>query len=437
MTSKVKVALQAPNVSLLNRGQNTAPALAHLEVAFDQLGVNEGIRAIIRQSERELTVAVPIVRDDSTVSVYTGYRVQHSSARGPYKGGIRFHPNANLEEVRMLALLMTLKCAVANLPFGGAKGGIEVNPSELSQVELERLTRRYAAMILPLLGGKRDIPAPDVNTNPQTMAWFMDTISTLRGHMMPEVVTGKPVALGGSKGRLEATGRGVAIATIEMLRRQGREPTGLHVAIQGYGNVGRHAANILSDEYGCSIVAVSDVSGGVYNSIGLDLPAINEYLSRSRGQLLAGFSDRGDADEITNSELLTLKVDVLIPAAIGAQITGENADKVRSSVIVEGANGPTTFEADRILRERGITVVPDILANAGGVIVSYFEWVQGLQFYFWELEEVRRKLQHSMCTALEEVWSVASECETDLRSAAYMLAVERVAHAVQQRGLFP
>jgi glutamate dehydrogenase (NAD(P)+) len=435
MAIKIDAPLQASSVS--ERGGILYTALAQLEIAFDRLGIDDGIRSIIRKPEREMTVAVPIMRDDGTISVYTGYRVQHSSARGPCKGGIRFHPNVNLDEVRALALLMSFKCAVTNLPFGGAKGGIEVSPSELSEMELERLTRRYAAMILPILGSKRDIPAPDVNTNPKIMAWFMDTVSALSGHMVPEIVTGKPIALGGSKGRVDATGRGVAISTVEILRRLGKDPPGLHVAVQGYGNVGRNAANILADEYGCTIVAISDVSGGIYNSLGLDLPAINEYVSHSRGGLLSGFSEKGDADEITNGELLTLDVDILIPAALESQITVGNSGQIRASVIVEGANGPTTFEADRILYERGIMVVPDILANAGGVTCSYFEWVQDLQFYFWGLEEIRQQLHKVISKAFEEVWLVANERNIDMRSAAYLLALERITNAIQQRGIFP
>ncbi|MBI5830650.1 MAG: Glu/Leu/Phe/Val dehydrogenase, partial [Chloroflexi bacterium] len=360
-----------------------ATALAQLDSACDCLKLDDGLRAIIRQPERELTVAVPIRRDDGTVSVFTGYRVQHSSARGPCKGGIRYHPRVDMDEVRALAMLMTLKCAVVNLPFGGAKGGVTVDPALLSDGELERLTRRYAAMILPLLGGKRDIPAPDVNTGERTMAWLMDTISMLEGHLVREIATGKPIALGGSEGRSEATGRGVAIAAVEMLRRLGRDPQGLSVAVQGFGNVGQYAANILAAEYGCKVVALSDVSDALHNPNGLDLQAVTAHVRHSPGHLLAGYGLNGCVDHIANADLLTLEVDVLIPAAIENQITAQNADDIRAGVIVEGANGPTTFEADAILKDRGITVVPDIVANAGGVIVSYFEWVQDLQSFFW------------------------------------------------------
>ena len=391
----------------------------------------------MRQSERELTVAVPIRRDDGTVSVYSGFRVQHSSARGPCKGGIRFHPVVDLNEVRALALLMTLKCAVANLPYGGAKGGISVDPAGLSNYELERLTRRYAAAIMPILGGKRDIPAPDVNTNPQIMAWFMDTVSMIQGHLAPEVVTGKPIELGGSQGRIDATGRGVAITAIEMLRRLARNPKDTSVAVQGYGNVGSHAARILAQEYGCRIVGISDVSGGLYNPKGLSIVSLNDYVDRYPGMLLSGYVADGHMDRISNEELLTLDVDVLIPAAIENQITERNADLIRAQVLVEGANGPTTFEADAILRERGIQVVPDILANAGGVIVSYLEWVQDLQWFFLEASEVQTRLHDVMQRAFEEVWSLAERRQIDMRSAAYLLAVQRVAEAISQRGIFP
>lgn len=426
-----------PTKDISARSSILTTALAQLSVAFDRLKLSDGLRAIIGQPERELTVAIPIMLDDGTIAVYTGYRVQHSSARGPCKGGIRYHPHVDMDEVRALAMLMTLKCAVANLPFGGAKGGIAVNPAMLSERELERLTRRYAAMISPLLGVKRDILAPDVNTSQQTMAWLMDTLSVLEGHATPEITTGKPMALGGSAGRTEATGRGVAIATVETLRRRQRDPQGLRVAVQGFGNVGQNAANILANEFGCTLVAVGDESGAVYNAKGLDLASLTAHVRHSPRHLIAGYGSNGAIDRITNDELLTLDVDVLIPAAIENQITTRNADRIRASVIVEGANGPTTFEADQILNERGVAVVPDILANAGGVIVSYFEWVQDLQSYFWDIEQVRAQLGTAMRRAFAEVWSQAEQHDLDMRTAAYMLAVHRVANAIQQRGLFP
>jgi len=411
-------------------------AIAQLENAFEWLELDQGAREIIRQPERELTVSIPIHRDNGEISVYTGYRVQHSSARGPCKGGIRYHVNVALEEVRALALLMSLKSAVARLPFGGAKGGISVDPRQLSETELERLTRRYAAMIRPILGAKRDIPAPDVNTNPKTMAWFMDTIATLQGHNLPEITTGKPLSLGGSQGRTEATGRGVAIATIEILKRIGRNPEEVRVAIQGFGNVGSNAASILAEEYHCKVVAISDESGGIYNPNGLDIAKTTICFREHPGLLLADYQIEG-GDWISNEALLTLDVEVLIPAAIEDQITDRNADQILADVIVEGANGPTTLEADRILRERGVDVVPDILANAGGVICSYFEWVQDRQMYFWDIEEVRSKLLKAMEKAFDEVWRMANENNLDMRTAAYSLAVQRVAEAIQLRGLFP
>lgn len=437
MATTLTAPIEAPSSAVRHRSEMLDTALKQLESAFDGLALDESIRAIIRQPERELTVSVPIYRDDGTISVYTGHRVQHSSARGPCKGGIRYHTGVNIEEVRALALLMTLKCAVANLPFGGAKGGIAVDPAGLSQNELERLTRRYAAMIFPILGGKRDIPAPDVNTNPQTMAWFMDTISTLGGHNIPEITTGKPIALGGSQGRGEATGRGTVIATIEALDRMQLDVSHMSVAVQGFGNVGSHAANILNREYGATVVAISDVSGGLYNPNGLDLAEIDQFLNNNPAQLLVDYPRDNGTDFISNGELLTIDADILIPAAIEDQITAKNADQIQAKIIAEGANGPTTFEADAILHQRGVLVIPDILANAGGVICSYFEWVQDLQSFFWEIDEVRQQLNKVMSKAFDQVWSFAHERDLDLRSAAYHLAVHRVATAIQHRGLFP
>lgn len=431
-------AANQPNASVAStptRGVMLATTTAQLDSAMEQLCLSDGLRALIRQPERELAVSVPIIRDDGSVAVYSGYRVQHSSARGPCKGGIRYHPGVDLEEVRALAMLMTFKCAVANLPYGGAKGGIAVDPRSLSERELERLTRRYAMMIRPLIGGKKDIPAPDVNTDERIMTWMMDTLSIQQGAFMPEIITGKPVALGGSQGRSEATGRGVAIAAVEMLARMGRDPQGVTVAVQGFGNVGQHAASILTGEFGCKLVAVSDVSDGLYHPGGLDLPSISEHVRNQPTRLLTGYLSRNGLDHITNAELLALDVDVLIPAALEAQITVQNADRVRARMIVEGANGPTTYEADAILRSRGVPIIPDVLANAGGVIVSYFEWVQDLQLFFWEIGEVRAQLRSKMSQAFGEVWSLAEQRKLDLRSAAYLLAVERVVTAIQQRGL--
>lgn len=408
-----------------------------LDKAFERLQLDEGIRAIIRLPEREMTVSIPIYRDDGSISVYTGYRVQHSSARGPCKGGIRFHPDVDQDEVRALALLMTLKCAVANIPFGGAKGGVRVYPSTLSARELERLTRRYATMIMPILGGKRDIPAPDVNTNPQTMAWLMDTISSLERQYIPEITTGKPVSLGGSQGRNEATGRGVVIATVEALKRLSRDPKEVTVAVQGAGNVGIHAADILANEAGSKVVAIGDVTGAIYNPKGLDIADIKKHVTPPACQLLDSYQIKDGADRISNSELLTLDVDVLIPAAIENQISERNADHIQARIIVEGANGPTTYQGDAILCQRGVTIVPDILANAGGVICSYFEWVQNLQSFFWDVKEVRNYLTRAMENAFDEIWSLSQSEGIDMRSAAYLLSVRRVADAIQLRGIFP
>jgi glutamate dehydrogenase (NAD(P)+) len=330
---------------------------------------------------------------------------------------------------------MTLKCAVADLPFGGAKGGISVDPKDLSALELERLTRRYALMIAPILGGRRDIPAPDVNTDERIMGWFMDSLSSLQGRAIPEVITGKPLALGGSLGRREATGRGVAIAAVQMLARRGESPAGQRVAIQGFGNVGRHAAAVLSQEYGATIVAVSDVSGGVYSRHGLEIPRLLQAVGGRPGWLIAQYDRAQGEDSMTNEELLALDVDLLIPASIENQLHAANANVVRARVIVEGANSPTTFEADAILRDRGIPIVPDILANAGGVICSYFEWVQNLHTLYWGIENVRSKLQNSMVRAFDQVWERADRAGQDLRSAAFDLSVERVASAISLRGL--
>ena len=404
------------------------------EVA-QRLGLDPGIHAILRQPERELTVSVPVMMDDGQIEVFTGYRVQHSSVRGPCKGGVRYHPDVDLSEVKALASLMTWKCALVNIPYGGAKGGVQCDPRQMSENEIRRLTRRFTAMILPILGPKRDIPAPDVNTSPQIMAWMADTVSMIQGQYMMEVVTGKPVQLGGSLGRREATGRGVAIATSEVMKRYGWQASDTTVAVQGYGNVGSIAATILH-QMGCKIVAISDVSGGMYNAQGLDIPEINQDLAAHPKRLLEDYSSPL-MDRISNEELLTCKVDVLIPAALEHQIRIDNAPHIQAKLIVEGANGPTTREADEILNDRNVTVVPDILANAGGVIVSYLEWVQDLQSYFWEEEEVNHKLESMMVRSLNEVWDYHQQQNVSLRLAAYMLAVHRVATTLGVRGLFP
>jgi glutamate dehydrogenase (NAD(P)+) len=400
-----------------------------------RINLDPGVHAILRQPERELVVAVPVVMDDGPVQVFTGYRVQHSSARGPCKGGIRYHPNVDLNEVKALAALMTCKCAVVGIPYGGAKGGVQCDPKQMSRDEICRLTRRFTSMIVPILGPRRDIPAPDVNTDAQVMAWMADTVCMLQGKATMEVVTGKPVSLGGSRGRKDATGRGVALITAELLKRQ-REPLSeTTVAIQGYGNVGSATATIL-DHMGCKIVAVSDVSGGLYNARGLDIPAINRHVAHHPARLLEGFEAPGTGG-ISNHELLTSDVDVLIPAALEHQIRVDNASQVRARMIVEAANGPTTPEADKVLRDRGVIVVPDILANAGGVVVSYFEWVQDMQCFFWEEAEVNRHLERIMIEAFQRVWEVSEKERVPLRLGAYMLAVDEVAGAILARGIFP
>ncbi len=413
-----------------------ATAQAYLDQAAERLHLEPWLHGILRHCERELTVSCPVRMDSGEVQVFTGYRVQHSSARGPCKGGIRYHPEVSLDEVRALASLMTWKCAVANIPYGGAKGGICCDPSTMSQDELQRLTRRYTTMIMPLLDPRKDIPAPDVNTDQQVMAWIADTVSMIQGRTVLEIVTGKPLSMGGSQGRGGATGRGVAIVTRELLNRLGMEPSAATVAVQGYGKVGKEAASVLAQEMGCRVVAVSDISGGFFDPHGLDISSINEHVLHSPSHLLEGYSRNG-AEKISNEALLTLDVDVLIPAALEKQLTVANAPEVRAGLIVEGANGPTTSAADAVLADMGTIVVPDILANAGGVVVSYFEWVQNLQGFCWELEDVNRRLEQIMVRSFDELWTLGEEQRVGLRVAAYMLAIDRVASAIRQRGIFP
>ena len=370
--------------------------IAVLEEAAGKLGLKPEEYETLKYPERELTVSIPVKMDDGTLKVFEGYRVQHNSARGPYKGGIRYHQNANPDEVKALAAWMSFKCAVVNIPYGGAKGGIKVDPGKLSRDELIRLTRRYTTRILPLIGPDQDIPAPDVNTNGEVMGWIMDTYSMFKGHSVPGVVTGKPVEIGGSIGRSEATGRGVTIIAEKCITDLGMDPQKQTYAVQGMENVGGTAAKILYDE-GKKVIAVSDWSGGVMDQEGLDIPKILEFLS-DRSRCLKDYEAEG-AEHITNEELLTCDCDILIPAALENQITEENAGAIQAKVIVEAANGPTTVEADKILEKRGILVVPDILANAGGVVVSYFEWVQNIQSMAWDLEEVNQTLKKIMMKA--------------------------------------
>lgn len=403
--------------------------------AADILGYVPSDYEAIKYPERELKVAVPVRMDDGSVKVFEGFRVQHSTSRGPAKGGIRYHQNVDLDEVKALAAWMTFKCAVVNIPYGGGKGGIICDPTKLSETELRSLTRRFTAMIAPIIGPDQDIPAPDVGTNANVMGWIMDTYSMLKGHCVPGVVTGKPIALGGALGRSEATGRGVMITTLNILKALGYSPETSSAAIQGMGNVGSVSAKLLYDQ-GLKVVAVSDVSGAVYNPDGLDIPAILSYLSEKRGNLLEGYHAE-NARQISNAELLELPVDVLIPAALENQINTANAEKIQAKVIVEAANGPTTIDADKILDKRGIIIVPDILSNAGGVVVSYFEWVQNIQSISWSEDHVNEQLKQIMDQAFQSVWDIAEEKDVSLRTGAYLIAVKRVVDAKNMRGIWP
>lgn len=403
--------------------------------AAELLELPDGIRAILRTPNRELTVRFPVKLDDGSIEVFTGYRVQHNLARGPAKGGIRYHPQVDIDEVRALAMWMTWKCALVNIPYGGAKGGVIVDPSNLSLAELERLTRRFATEISILIGPEKDIPAPDVNTNAQIMAWIMDTISMHEGHTVPSVITGKPIGVGGSLGRNEATGRGVSLMVREWARTARQDLGRLDVVVQGFGNVGGVTAQLL-DEMGCRVIAVSDATGGYVRRGGLDIAEMRDYATRHPRHLLDGYTAPG-VERLTNAELLELPCDVLVPAALENQITELNASRIHAKVVIEGANGPTTPDADAILEDRGITVVPDILANAGGVTVSYFEWVQGLQSFFWEEMDINAKLERIIVNAFDQVHAMAEERQVPLRLAAYLLAVRRVADASMTRGIYP
>ena len=393
----------------------------------DVVGLDDQTRAVLSGTYREIRVQIPLRRDDGTVDAVYGYRVQHNGARGPYKGGVRYHPHADLDEVRALAALMTWKTAIVQLPFGGAKGGVQVDVGELSQAERERLTRRYMTQVSPIVGSHRDIMAPDMNTNAQTMAWMMDAYGQRAGHT-PAIVTGKPVELGGSLGREAATGRGAVMVLNEAVRDLGEQPENLTVAVQGFGNVGSWAARLAANE-GYRVVAVSDVNGGIHKPRGMNVPDVIGH-ARESGSVV----DYPGADPITNDDLLELDVDVLMPCALGGVVNKTNADRVRARLVIEGANHPVTPVADRTLHERGVTVVPDILANAGGVSVSYFEWTQNIQQFHWEEERVNSELHKLMTRAYQEVRDLARMHGTDLRHAAFALAVERVATAAHLRG---
>jgi glutamate dehydrogenase (NAD(P)+) len=411
-----------------------ATAQTQLQTVARILGLDAGMTSALAQTKRELTVHFPVRMDDGSTRIFTGYRIQHNDARGPVKGGVRYSAQVTLDEVRALAMWMTWKCAVVNLPYGGAKGGVIVDPRTLSLAELERLTRRYTTEIACIIGPERDIPAPDLGTDARVMAWMMDTFSMHHGFSIPGVVTGKPVDIGGSQGRVEATGRGVLYATQEACRARGRTLDGATVAVQGFGNVGGVAARLLA-QAGATVVAVSDSRGGLYCDAGLDVEPL--FATRQAGGLL----DRGKVGagyrEIDNAELLELDVDILVPAALEGQITERNAPRIRAPMVVEAANGPVTAAADAMLAARDVYVVPDILANAGGVVVSYFEWVQDMQSFFWDEAEVDRRLQHIMVRAFAEVSGVAAARGLRLREAAYVVALNRVVEAIRLRGLYP
>jgi glutamate dehydrogenase (NAD(P)+) len=409
-----------------------------LEIARQQLGlvgetfsIQPDLISVLRQCKKSVIVSIPIQLDDGSIRTFEGYRVTHNVARGPSKGGIRYHPAVTLDEVRALSMWMTWKCSLMGIPFGGAKGGVVCNPKAMSVRELERMTRRYTTEIIREIGPEKDIPAPDVGTGPREMAWIFDTYSMNKGHSVLGVVTGKPLAVGGSLGRLEATARGGVYCLLEALKRLGIEVEGLRVAVQGFGNVGSYLS-LLLHQGGAKVVALSDSSGGIYNAGGIDVQAA--MACKQETGALAGLKG---AETITNEELITIDCDVLAPCALEQVITAGNADQVKARVIVEGANGPTTPAADEILEERGVFVLPDVLANAGGVVVSYFEWVQGLQEYFWKEDEVNEKLRAIVRKAFDQTWALREQRRTSMRMAAYGLAVLRVAEAITTRGLYP
>ena len=407
-------------------------AKRQIDIVADLLKIDSGTRDVLKHPKRELTVNFPVQMDDNSYRVFTGYRVQYNMARGPCKGGIRYHPQVTLDEVRALAAWMTWKCAVVNLPYGGAKGGIICDPKHMSKGELERMTRRFASELIPFIGPEMDIPAPDVYTDSQTMAWIMDTYSQEKGYSVPGVVTGKPIALGGSEGRGEATGRGCAYVIREAAPNVGLKLKGASIAVQGFGNAGSVAANILHDEFGAKVIAVSDSQGGIYNADGLNPHKVEEF-KHSTGSVVKFPGSK----PLSNEELLDVKTDVLIPAALENQLTSKNANKVEAKIIAEAANGPTVPEADKVFFEKKITVLPDILANAGGVTVSYFEWAQNIQGYSWSLAEVNDRLNRVMTESYALVHKVAQDRKIDNRTAAYVVAIQRVVEAVRIRGFFP
>ena len=407
-------------------------ARRQLAIAAEYIDLDEGLLKVLTVPKLQVIVNFPVVMDNGEVQVFQGFRVQHNASRGPTKGGLRYHPDVDLDETTALAMWMTWKCAVVNIPYGGAKGGVRVNTKRLSRRELEKMTRRFVTEITGIIGERSDIPAPDIGTDAQVMAWIMDTMSMHAGYTVPGVVTGKPIELGGSEGRVEATGRGVIVTTEEAAKKLNIDLSGAKVAIQGFGNVASVAGYLVSD-LGAKVIAVSNAAGGIYNANGLP---IRELCAKYSG-LHGNIHDFKDCDEITNEELLELECDVLIPSAISQQIHGENADKIKAKLVVEGANGPTTPDADEILSDRGILVVPDILANAGGVVTSYFEWVQDLQNFFWEESEVNQRLSKIMRKAYAAVDQTMRKHKTDMRTAAMVIGVKRVADATVMRGIYP
>jgi glutamate dehydrogenase (NAD(P)+) len=405
-------------------------AIAYFNEAAALLDLDPGMRALLTKPSRQIIFSIPFQRDNGQLEVFTGYRVQYNFARGPAKGGIRFHPGVTLDEVTALAFWMTWKCAVVDLPFGGGKGGVTCDPTTLSQKELERITRRYAAELVEVVGPDKDVPAPDVGTTPQIMAWFMDTYSMHVRQHTPGVVTGKPLEIGGSRGRVEATGRGVSLVALAQMKRMGIDPKGAKIVVQGFGNVGSIAAQMFVDA-GSKVIAISDVTGGYYNERGLDIPGAIAYVQEHHS--LDGY--RG-GDRVTNEALLEIPCDVLVPAALEKQLHVGNAAKIEAKLIVEGANGPTTPEADRIFTDRGIVVIPDIVANAGGVTVSYFEWVQDRSGYFWKESEVNERLADIMLENFAKVSDLAQARNVPLRTAAYMVAIDRVVQSMTIRGVY-
>ena len=412
------------------RNETSDMAVQQFDVAAAKLDLDPNLAARLRRPDRAMVVSVPTLMDDGRVNVFTGYRVQHNDVLGPFKGGLRYHPSVNLGEVSALAMWMTWKCSLVGLPLGGAKGGIACDPAELSRNELQSMTRRYTAEILNFIGPEIDVPAPDMGTNEQIMAWIMDTYSQHKGHAVPEIVTGKPVAIGGTLGRREATGRGVVYTIIEAAKHLGIDLTKCTAAVQGFGNVGGVAVKELS-EIGVRVIGVADRTGGFYDAKGLPLARLLEVADQNHS--LEGFSY---GQKITNAELLELKCDILVPAALEMQITKENAPRLQCRILAEGANGPTTPEADVILREKDVFVIPDILANAGGVVVSYFEWVQDLQNFFWTEEEVTKKLRDILVKAFHEVLHMSQKHKVHMRLAALMIGIDRVARAMLWRGLY-